>query len=156
MFKLLVNSPSGQQLIEYVDETGSYYDASKVLWDERQRGAMPPVELGKMQLVGNDLVTLDEFLPSHAAAVYARSVPVEVPMTAAREALIDAGLLNTIDAYIQTLGQKDIVWWQFSQSINRQFPLVEQVKVALAMTDQQIDQLFIAAEQIRKQRAGEV
>lgn len=156
MFKLLVNSPSGEQLIEYVDETGSYYDTSKVLWDERKRGPMPPVELGKMQLVGNDLITLDEYLPSHAAAVYARSVPAEVPMTAAREALIDAELLDAIDAYIQTLGQKDIVWWQFSQSINRQFPLVEQVKVALAMTDQQIDQLFIAAERIRKQRAGEV
>lgn len=156
MYKILFDSPSGEQMIEYLDATGSYYDQNKVLWDERQRGTMPQIKLGKMQLVGNDLVTLEEFLPAHAAAIYAKSVPSEVPMTAACEALINAGLYDSIDGYIQTLPAVDRIWWQRSDVINRLFPLVAQVQAQLSLTDQQMDQLFIAAEQIRKQRAGEV
>lgn len=154
MYKLLINSASGEQVIEYVDSTGSYYDQSRVLWDERIRGDMPSVALGKMQLVNNQLVTLYEYLPEHAAAIYAKTVPAEVPMTAACEALVNAGLYDAIDTYIQTLPAVDRIWWQRSDVINRAFPLVSQVQAQLALTDQQMDQLFIAAEQIRKQRSG--
>lgn len=117
---------------------------------------MPTVTLGKMQLVDNQLITLDDFLPAHAAAIYAKTVPDEVPMTAACEALINAGLYETIDAYINTLTAIDKNWWVRSAVINRRFPLVAQVQTQLNLTDQQIDQLFIAAEIIRKQRAGQV
>lgn len=156
MASLLVNSPSGEQIIVSVDESGNYFDMSRVLWDTRVRGEMPPVTLGKMQLVDNELVTLDEFLPAHAAAIYAKTVPQEVPMTAACEALINAGLYDAIDGYIQTLTAVDKIWWQRSDVINRLFPLVAQVQAQIGITDQQMDQLFISAEQIRKQRAGEI
>lgn len=156
MDSLLVNSPSGEQVIVSVDESGAYFDAARVLWDTRARGEIPPVTLGKMQLINNQLVTLDEFLPDHAAAIYAKTVPDEVPMTAACEALINAGLYDAIDTYIQTLTVVDKIWWQRSDVINRLFPLVSQVQAQLGLTDQQMDQLFIAAEQIRKQRAGQV
>ena len=156
MYKLLINSPSGEQIIEHVELSGSYYDQSKVLWDERTQGEMPPIEPGKMQLIGGSLIASEDYLPAHVAATYAKTVPVEVPMAAAREALIDAGLHDIIDNYIKTLSAKDQIWWEFSQHIHRLFPLVGQVKTQLNMTDAQIDQLFIAAEQIRKQRAGEI
>lgn len=75
MVKLLVNSPSGEQILAEVDATGSYYDQSRVIWDERTDGAMPEITLGKMQRVGNELVTLPDFLPEHAAAVYQKKFP---------------------------------------------------------------------------------
>lgn len=156
MYKLLVNSPSGEQRIEYVDSTGSYYDQSKVIWDERQQGEMPPVVLGKMQLIGNDLVTLGEYLPAHAAVIYANSIPQEVPIAPACEALLNAGLYDAIDTYIATLSPTEKIWWARADKIHRQFPLVESVRIELGLTNEQIDGLFLAAEQIRKQRAGEV
>jgi len=156
MASLLINSPSCEQILVEVDATGSYYDQSRVIWDERTDGPMPEITLGKMQRVGNELVTLPDFLPEHAAAVYQKNFPVEVPMTAACEALINAGLYDAIDGYIQTLTAVDKIWWQRSDVINRLFPLVSQVQTQLGLTDQQMDQLFISAEQIRKQRAGEI
>lgn len=156
MAELLINSPTGEQVIQIIDDSGGYFDLSLVLWDTRRDGAMPPVTLGKMQLVDNQLVALDDYLPAHAAAIYAKTVPDEVPIAAACEALISAGLYDAIDTYIHTLTAVDKIWWERAEVINRRFPLVAQVQVQLGLTDQQMDQLFIAAEQIRKQRAGEV
>ncbi len=45
MYKLLVDTPQGTQEIIEVGEGGSYYDPSKVLWDERD-GDMPNVTCG--------------------------------------------------------------------------------------------------------------
>jgi len=154
MFNLIVDSPSGEQVMVAIAESGGYFDPSKILWDERIDGPMPEITLGKMQRIGNELVTLPDFLPEHAAAVYRANLPVEVPITAATEALIYAGLYNDVDAYIQTLDAVNRQWWQRTDKIHRAFPLVETVRVALNLTNQQIDDLFIAAEQIRKQRAG--
>lgn len=155
MASLLVDSPSGEQIIVSVDESGAYFDAARVLWDTRTRGEMPPITLGKMQRVGNELVTLPDFLPAHAAAIYQKTFPAEVPMTAAAEALINAGLYDTVDAYIQTLGAVDRIWWLRADKINIAFPLVGTVRDALGWTQAQLEELFLAAEQIRKQRAGE-
>jgi len=156
MCKLLVTLPSGEQAIIDIDATGEYYDLSRVLWDTRLRGGMPSVTLGKMQLVDGNLVTLDDFLPDHASAVYAKSVPIEVPMTAAREALINHGLLDVVNQFIAAQDQIDVMWWDKATTIYRGFPLVERARMALGLTQTQIDDLFIAAEAIRKARSLEV
>jgi len=67
MAKLLVNQPSGEQSIIEIDSTGSYFDQARVVWDERVDGEMPTVIIGKMQISGNKLITLDNFLPDHQA-----------------------------------------------------------------------------------------
>lgn len=156
MCKLLVTLPSGEQAIVHIDESGSYYDESLVLWDTRYRGEMPQITLGKMRLSDNQLITLDEYIPEHVAAVYAKSIPIEVPMTAAREALINAGLINLIDQYVASQPAIDVMWWDKATSIHRAFPLVERARIALGLSQNQIDELFIAAENIRKVRSSEV
>lgn len=156
MCKLLVTLPSGEQDIVDIDTTGEYYDQSKVIWDTRQRGEMPPVTLGKMQLIDGQLIELDDYLPNHSAAIYAKSIPAEVPMTAAREALINAGLFDVVDQYIKTQTPVDIMWWEKSTTIHRLFPLVESARVALGLSQNQIDELFIDAEAIRKARSFEI
>ena len=67
MIKLLVNAPSGEQRIEKVEQTGSYADQARVIWDERNDGSLPDVTLGKMQRSGAALIALADFLPAHAA-----------------------------------------------------------------------------------------
>jgi hypothetical protein len=48
LFKLLVLNPQGKQEIVEVEESGGYYDDSKVIWDERKHGPLPSVTLGAM------------------------------------------------------------------------------------------------------------
>lgn len=69
MIQLLVELPSGKQDIVSIDQSGEYFDAAKVLWDERIDGLMPAVTLGKMQRSGSSLVTLQDFTAQHSAAV---------------------------------------------------------------------------------------
>jgi hypothetical protein len=57
MFKLLVNAPTGAQAIELVTATGGYFDADRVLWDERVDGPLPDdIAIGGMTRVAGRLV----------------------------------------------------------------------------------------------------
>ena len=67
MYKLLVNSPSGEQRFEYVAESGKYYDKTRVLWDERKTGEVGNITIGKMELRGDKLVELATYTAEHAA-----------------------------------------------------------------------------------------
>jgi len=61
MPKLLVEKPDGSRDIIYVEYTGSYYDQSKVIWDERTDGEMPQDACPNMRKVNGKLV-VDEAL----------------------------------------------------------------------------------------------
>lgn len=69
MPNLLVNSPNGKQEIINISETGSYFDQTKVLWDERVDGMMPEITLGKMERQGDQLVLLQDYITSHKNAL---------------------------------------------------------------------------------------
>lgn len=147
MYKLLVNTPSGKQELIEVTATGGYFDTARVLWDERTDGALPAVDLGKMQRDGDQLVTLADVLPEHAAAVIAESIPDEVDMTQARLALFDAGLLANVEAYIEAnFTEREKIFWKTRRTIRRDNELVEKARVGLGLTHEQMDDLFIAAK----------
>ena len=55
MPKLLVNAPTGDQRVIEVNESGGYFDESRVLWDERKDGPLPGVTLNGMVRNGNSL-----------------------------------------------------------------------------------------------------
>jgi len=148
MPNLLVNSPSGEQKIFPISETGSYFDPSLVEWDERTDGQLPEgTELGKMQRVGDELVKLDDFLPAHAAAINKSLVPVFVTKRQARLALLDAGLLPTINEFVTTQSDEVQIYWNDSAEIYRLHPLVLSIATVLNLNESQIDDLFIAASQ---------
>ncbi len=66
MPKLLVEHPDGNQQIIEIDQSGGFFDQSKILWDERRDGALPEgVVAGKMQRQGNALVLLGNFTTSY-------------------------------------------------------------------------------------------
>lgn len=67
MYKLLVNTLSGQQEIIEVGEGGGYFDAARVLWDERADGILPSITLGGMKRKGNGLVFDEQLLTAHNA-----------------------------------------------------------------------------------------
>lgn len=139
-------------MIIEVEPTGDYYDVTQVLWDDSKDGIMPYVVLGKMQRVNGALVTLSDYLPGHAAAMYAKQVPDSVPMPAAKQALIEAGLMPDVETFVSTLTPEQKVWYTDSVFINKDDELVEQFRISKGMTGKQISDLFIAAGIINKQR----
>lgn len=72
---------------------------------------------------------------------------VKVTTMQARLALEDAGLLDVIDAYVETLGKRASTKWHYSSFIYRSDPLFDTVISSGTLTSQQIDDLFIAASQ---------
>lgn len=145
MPRLLVNQPSGKQEIIEITASGGYFDVSRVVWDERIDGALPAVTLGKMQRNGDQLETLADFLPEHAAALYAESVPQEITMRQAVLALREAGYLAAVETWVSSLDGELEIYWKRSQTVRRDHAFVESARVELGLTQQEMDQLFILA-----------
>lgn len=73
MPKLLVINPDGSRDIISVGDTGSYYDQSKVVWDERVDGSMPDNACPSMVNVNGELVIDDALLAANTARQLADS-----------------------------------------------------------------------------------
>ena len=72
-----------------------------------------------------------------------------MPIACALEALVDAGLYDAIEAYFNARPMDEKIWFERATTVNKYNKFVQQVKVQFGWTDEQLDQLFIAAEQIR-------
>ena len=78
MSLLLVNTPAGAQELIEVGAGGGYFDASRVLWDERTDGPLPAITLGGMVRVGNALVYDAGAMAAHNAAAFAPGKAIEI------------------------------------------------------------------------------
>ena len=152
MSKLYVISPYGEHKVIEIGATGDYFDTSNVLWDERFDGAMPVITLGTMQRIGNSLIAQIDYSPEHQAAVRKKLVPDSVPMPAAKQVMIEQGILDDVEAFIATLKPEEQVWYTDSIFIRRDDELVEKFRVYSGKTAEEIDNLFIAGDIINKQR----
>jgi hypothetical protein len=145
MPRLLVNQPAGKQEVIQITAAGTYYDPARVVWDERTDGALPEITLGKMQRVNNQLVTLDDYLPEHAAAIYTESVPAEITMRQAVLALREAGYLSAVETWVANLDGELEIYWNRSLTIKRNHSFVSAAQAELELTDAEMDQLFMLA-----------
>ena len=85
-----------------------------------------------------------EELPDPAA------VPLEVSMRQARDVLIEDGLIDDIEAFIEaipdaTIKRRTRSAWEYSGAVQRHFGLVSQIGAALGWSDAMIDDLFVRA-----------
>lgn len=80
------------------------------------------------------------------------SVPAVVSMRQARLALLGAGLLSQVDAAIDDMDEPDKsaarIEWEYATELRRDHPLIAGLTEELELTEQQVDDLFIAAGQI--------
>ncbi len=76
-------------------------------------------------------------------------IPQVVTMRQARLALLSQGILNDVDVALQALADPDksgaIIEWEYSQTVERNRPFVALLGAALALSDAQLDDLFILA-----------
>jgi hypothetical protein len=95
--------------------------------------------------VENGKVSIVEFIEKVAT-------PNMVTMRQARLALLGDGLLDDVNAAINTLPspQKEAaqVEWEYAQEVQRNQPLVLMLLQALGLTDEEADQLFIKAAKL--------
>ena len=73
------------------------------------------------------------------------AVPPMVTARQARLALLGAGLLSAVEAWIAAQGQAVQITWEYSMFYERNSPLIDAAASGLGLTSQQIDSLFIAA-----------
>ncbi|MHA3884556.1 hypothetical protein [Stutzerimonas degradans] len=87
-----------------------------------------------------------------AAAARAALIPQSVTMRQARLAMLNAGILDDVEAMIATMpgddGAAARIDWEFARDVRRDWPLVEALGSRLGMSNEQIDDLFIYAGSI--------
>lgn len=81
-------------------------------------------------------------------------VPESVTQRQARLALLQIGKLDEAEAALNgitdaALRKAALIEWEFANEILRDHPLIAQISAALNLTEQQIDQLFMRAKEIR-------
>jgi hypothetical protein len=77
-------------------------------------------------------------------------VPQSVTRYQARVALLNAGLLDTVNAYFAALPATDLgqLAWNEAPTVLRSNTALEAAAESLGLTSAQVDQLFIAASQV--------
>lgn len=76
------------------------------------------------------------------------STPKAVTPLQARKAMIAAGLLDTVEAWVADQDQAQRLAWEYATVIERDDPVIAAAATALDMTDAEVDALFIAAAQL--------
>ena len=76
--------------------------------------------------------------------------PTSVTMRQARLALLQAGLLDQVDAAIASLPDEmqrkaAEIEWEYANTVNRDSAFVQQLAAGLGMTPEQMDELFVVA-----------
>lgn len=76
-------------------------------------------------------------------------VPVKVPMWAVRTVLQNQGLFNQAQALVDASSDNALKnVWEYGNDADRQSPSIISLGTALGLTSEQIDQMFIAANNI--------
>lgn len=79
-----------------------------------------------------------------------QAVPSIVTMRQARIALLHADMLAQVNAAVAALpgveGDEARIEWEFSSTVERDRPLVQALSGVLGLSEQQLDDLFIAAD----------
>lgn len=71
--------------------------------------------------------------------------PTVVSMRQARLALLQEGLLNNVNSAIEQGNEADKITWEYATEVNRSDSLVQNMAIALQLSEQQLDDLFLLA-----------
>lgn len=82
---------------------------------------------------------------AYEAEQAALAIPRAVTMRQARLALLNAGLLDDVNAAIAAAGTAEQIEWEYAQEVSRSHGLVPTMATQLGMTSGQLDALFVAA-----------
>ncbi len=136
MYQLLPNTPMGEATCikrlsdnAFIPIDPAYSDYAEYL---------------KWLAEGNEPLPADSVIPPKVT---------EVTMRQARLALLGAGLLDDVDAALNAIPNEAqrkaaLIEWEFSNTVQRDMSLVQQLAPALGLSEQQLDNLFAQAAQL--------
>ena len=78
----------------------------------------------------------------------APSVPYSITPKQVRLLLLQQNLLANVEAMIAQQDEATKITWQYDSEFRRNDPLLDQLAIELNLTEQQIDEFFIAASKI--------
>lgn len=97
-------------------------------------------------------ITDEEATAIRLANIPSTQVPKSVTMRQGRLALLNAGLLQTVNSTIAAMtgaaGDAARIEWEFSSEIQRDKELVLSLMPIIGLTESQMDQLFISASKL--------
>ena len=88
-----------------------------------------------------------EFTDEELAELEKSKIPQSITPRQARLALLNAGLLDEVDAMLPTNREWQIEW-EYATTIERSSPLISAMATQLNLTDTQIDEMFASAAQL--------
>ena len=95
---------------------------------------------------------MDEIAATWVSEETTEQIPTEVTMRQARLALVDAGMYGNIQSAINSLPEplktKALIEWEYSNTVQRHNGFVSQLGPILGMTEEDLDNLFIAASKL--------
>lgn len=74
--------------------------------------------------------------------------PDRVTPYQARIALLNAGLLESVNTAVAAAPESVKLAWEYATTVERESPMIAALAETLAITPEQLDQLFIAAAQV--------
>lgn len=92
-----------------------------------------------------DLFDGESFTPAPAPAPQA---PQSVSMRQARLALLEAGLLDGVEAAIKASGRAAEIEWEYAADVRRDHPMIAAMQQAQGLSDAQVDTLFTEAARL--------
>lgn len=123
------------------EENPQQYGLYPIVGDE-------PVHDAQTQVLAGPAYELDGQSVRRVYTVTAKPaapIPQSVSMRQARLALLDAGLLDDVEALMSSMPRAAQIEWEFASEVQRNSQLVEAVKTSAHMDDEMIDSLFIKA-----------
>lgn len=91
----------------------------------------------------------DEDLPTVLQSLLKEPpIPDVVSMSQARLALLQAGLLTSVNVAVAQAGEAAKIKWEYSKEVRRDDPLFAVLSKELELSDSQLDELFIAASRL--------
>ena len=75
-------------------------------------------------------------------------VPTEVTMRQARLALLQSGVLETVNQSIANGREADKITWEYATEVNRSDSLVQNLAIRLNLTETDLDNLFLLASSL--------
>ena len=98
-----------------------------------------------------EVLTEEVYNERYEAELFAR-MPKVVTARQARLALLQEGLLSTVEAAIESLEEpmktQAKIEWEYATEVNRFSPMVEMIGTACGLDSQQLNELFAKASQI--------
>ena len=135
--------------------SGPFVSVHKVEFGEHWRGTFSQYERDAfLAAVGNEPVPYPvDWVWSEPLPIPKPNPPSSVSMRQARHALLEVGLLDTVDSALRAIpgveGRAALIDWEFATTVERESSLVKGMSYSLGFTSDQLDALFLSASQCK-------